>query len=322
MAKFFDGTDAEWNELMLRAVSVEYSGMFLQSSVWARVTAARGHLCARVLDDAGNPSLWIALRIKPFVWVWYCPKGPIIMPQDEKEMHEIILLLQTKKHAAVLRIEPPHEISLAEFHKRRDISPAHTLVTNIDQADDELLKNFHEKTRYNIRVAEKHGVEVVRLSGESLAMHSEGIINLFLATGARHEIQSLPREELRALFDVCDVWGAFFDGRLIATSLHLGFGHTMTYVHGASRYEDRAVMAPHALHWAVMRDARDRGSFTRYDWWGIAPEGDVSHRLMGVTRFKVGFDGVRENAPGTFDRGIDRTLHALYTFASRIGRRS
>lgn len=313
MASLFEGTDALWDSI----VSLhDYSGAVLQSSKWVNVQRARGNPFAQIIDEHGNPSLWVALPITPMVWVWYSPKGPAVMP-DGTELNSVIAVLQGIKHGTVLRIEPPMGApSHTGFSRRREISPANTLLTRVDRTDDELMKSFHEKTRYNIRLAMKHEVHVRRMVGDDLIAHADEIVNLYYATGARHDIQPLPREDLKALFSVCEVWAAFFDDRIVATSLHIGFGRIMTYLHGASRYEDRAVMAPHALHWAIMRDARDRG-FATYDWWGIAPEDELEHKLSGVTRFKLGFGGERVQSPGTFDLGIDRVRYALYTLATR-----
>ncbi len=315
----FDGTDQEWDRLI---APHQHSGAFLQSSVWARVQQARGNTCVRVADSNGTPSLWVSLPIMRWLWVWYCPKGPFAVP-DKTEWKDLIALLNDVKHGSVLRIEPPHSFNLdqggVKFIRRGDISPSHTLLTKILKDQEELFKSFHEKTRYNIRVAIKHGIEVKKLNAEELVVHGDRVLALYAQTGNRHGIAATPREDMRALFRVCDVWAAFSGDTLVATSLHLGFGETMTYVHGASDYEHRALMAPYALHWAALQDAGQRG-FSVYDWWGTAPADKPEHRLWGVTRFKLGFGGEQTESPGTFDAGIDRMRFALYTAFRRFRR--
>ncbi len=321
MARIFEGTDAAWDGMIL---AYRHSGVFLQSSAWARVQVARGNVCVRIVDASGAPSLWVALSVMRGLWVWYCPKGPILLPNSD-EWQSIVAVLQEKKHASLIRIEPPHashtDLISLKFSRRRDISPAHTLITHIDKNEDDLFASFHEKTRYNIRVAAKHGVVVKKITGAELKSCEREILSLYQETGNRHGIAAAPTEDLRALFAAGDVWAAFFENKIIATSLHTGCGSMMTYVHGASDYEHRSLMAPYALHWAVMREAHARG-FELYDWWGAAPVGDSAHKLAGVTRFKVGFGGDFVSAPGTFEAGIDRVRFRLYTALRRLLRRS
>ncbi len=319
MAKFFVGTDEEWDCLI---AGHNLSGAVLQSSVWARVQHARGNVCVRILDENGAPSLWVSLPIMPFVSVWFCPKGPISLP-PQSDWVEIIGLLQSVKHRTVLRVEPPHGFDFEQgglhFSARRDVSSSHTLLTKISLDTENLFKSFHEKTRYNIRVAEKHGIIVKKLSHEEVLKFEDKILALYTLTGDRHEIAATPRADLRALFSVCDVWAAFSGENVVATSLQIGFGKILTYLHGASDYERRSMMAPYALHWAVLQDAALRG-FELYDWWGTAPLGAQNHRLSGVTRFKLGFGGDSAESPGTFDAGIDRVRFALYTALRRVKR--
>jgi len=320
MVKIFNGTDEEWNQLV--AAGPSYSGALLQSSLWAKVQQARGNLCVRLVDENGTPSLWVALPIMPFIWVWYCPKGPSeLFKKDEWRL--VVQILQSIKHAAILRIEPMRDFDATQgvfiFSRRADVSASHTLLTPILKNTDELFKSFHEKTRYNIRVAQKHGIVVKKISKTELPLYEERILDLYSMTGNRHEISETPRKDLRALFEVADVWAAFSGDTIVATSIHIGFGSVMTYLHGASDYAFRSQMAPYALHAAVLQDAADRG-FELYDWWGTAPPADTHHRLFGVTRFKLGFGGELMASPGTFDAGIDRMRFGLYTALRRLRR--
>lgn len=317
MTQIFSGTDEAWDK---RLSPYNFSGVFLQSSRWRAVHAARGNATMQIIDSAGAPSLWVLLPIRYGVRVWYCAKGPAEMPRGD-EWKKIRALLQSRRHATIMRIEPPHPSDAllggtCAFHRRRDISPSHTLRTDIARTDEQLMQSFHEKTRYNIRLAERHGVVVRIISVDEATRRRTEILSLYAQTGARHEISHVPARDFAALFPHADVWVAEHEKKIIATALLIGFGTTMTYVHGASAYEDRALMAPHALHWSAMRAARAK-NFIVYDWWGIAPEGEPTHGLAGVTRFKLGFGGVRVSAPGTFDAGIDRVRFALYTFATR-----
>lgn len=327
MAKKFNGTNEEWDACVLRAAEKNRAwGFVLQSSTWAAVHAARKHKTVRIIDDAGNPSLWVLLKITHGVWAWVCSRGPMVLPASTQEWRALVAILQHEHHGTVLRIEPLtwNEAAAAHipyvFKKRKSVSPTHTLITDIYEPFEKISKQFHEKTRYNIRVAEKHGVRVERARGEKLSAELHRILGLYASTGERHNIAALPAAELRALIAQCDVWVAWHEHTIIATSFHIGCGDTYTYLHGASLYEARAFMGPYALHAAAISFAHEQG-FTKYDWWGVAPEGDASHPLAGVTRFKTGFGGQIFDAAGTYDIAIDRLRYALYTVGATIRRR-
>lgn len=277
----------------------------------------------RFVDDTGAPSLWILLPLKLGLQVWYCPKGPVVWP-SVAVWQDLIKQLQSVRRAAVLRIEPPRLTSETElinpilvFKKHADVSPAHTLLTNCSTDLAALEKSFHEKTRYNIRVAERHGVVVEKLSSAQAVAARDELLKLYSLTGERHGIKQMPVRDLAALFSLAEIWVARWHDRVVATSIQVGFGKIMTYLHGASLYEQRALMAPYALHWAVLQDAARRG-FQQYDWWGIAPENAPEHKLAGVTRFKLGFGGQSVVAAGTFEAILPGVSGKFYRVLNRL----
>jgi lipid II:glycine glycyltransferase (peptidoglycan interpeptide bridge formation enzyme) len=92
-------------------------------------------------------------------------------------------------------------------------------------------------------------------------------------------------------------------------------GDTATYLHGASSNDARNLMAPYALHWAIIRHAKDKGC-SRYDLWGISD--DPKSGWAGITRFKRGWGGKEVCAPGTFDLPISNFWYNVYRLARRM----
>ena len=92
-------------------------------------------------------------------------------------------------------------------------------------------------------------------------------------------------------------------------------------------------MPNHALQWAALRLARDRGCYV-YDLWGIPdevgadpqaftePESWGEGGLWGVYRFKQGFGGRIVRYTGAWDLPFSKAGYALYCWALRYrGRR-
>jgi len=73
-------------------------------------------------------------------------------------------------------------------------------------------------------------------------------------------------------------------------------------------------MAPYALHWKIMQDAKALG-YTQYDFGGI-DEG----RWPGTTRFKKGFAGWVEEFKGLYEMPLSRSKYRLYQLLKRIKR--
>lgn len=179
-----------------------------------------------------------------------------------------------------------------------DVQPPDTVI--LDLSDDEtLLAKMHKKTRYNIRLAEKKGVAVEKAGVGALTEWYA----LYRETAARDKISIHSEQYYRDLFGHApdlSLWLARYEGRLLAGNIVLIHGKQSVYLYGASSNEHRNLMAPYALQWAALRDARDKGA-AAYDLFGIPPTDDPAHPMHGLYRFKTGFGGARVHRHGTWD---------------------
>lgn len=98
----------------------------------------------------------------------------------------------------------------------------------------------------------------------------------------------------------------------IAGALTLTYGDTAYYLHGAMDREYRNLMAPHFMHWEIMKLYKHEG-FGYYDFWGID-----ARKWPGVTRFKLGFGGREIEYPGSFDLPISKFWYVVYTMARKF----
>ena len=136
----------------------------------------------------------------------------------------------------------------------------------------------------------------------------------------RQGIVAHPAEYYRKMFenisgDILKLYVAEYEGKVIAVNLVVFYGETCIYLHGASDDNFRNVMAPYALHWAIIKRAKECG-LKYYDLWGISD--DQKSGWVGITRFKRGFGGGDVFAPGTFDLPVRRFWYSVYTLARRM----
>lgn len=196
-----------------------------------------------------------------------------------------------------------------------DVQPPDTVVVSLD-SDEAMLARMHKKTRYNIRLAEKKGVTVVKAGVEALGEWYA----LYRETAERDRISIHSETYYRDLFSHAprlSLWLAHFEGKLLAGNVVLVHGTQAVYLYGASGNEHRNLMAPYALQWAAMRDCRAQGA-TEYDLFGIPPTNDPRHPMHGLYRFKTGFGGDRLHRHGAWDSVYRPLIWTLWTKADAL----
>lgn len=233
---------------------------------------------------------------------WDVPRGPIERVGSKQWEVGSFLLKQIaqdakKDRCITLYFSPIQENPLptAYFPLPTSSSPRHeqpsaTRILDLTLSDEEILAQMHPKGRYNIHVAEKHGVRVER-SDDAGAFHA-----LLTSTAARDGFTVSPKRHYEAFLKF--VPGVFLlfayeqnGSEPIAGLLGVIYGHTGIYYYGASSYEHRALMAPFLLQWEAMRLCK-AASCRSYDLLGIAPpDAEPDHPWAGISSFKAKFGG-------------------------------
>lgn len=241
-------------------------------------------------------------------WLW-APRGPVFKAGLKvDEIREAWSLLQEASRNwarlcgdVFLRVEPgvlPEGFDLEGRPEKISYLPVNSLVLDLTMGEKKLLEQMTQKGRYNIKVAEKAGVEVRGGTEVDLpAFHA-----IVKETGGRDGFSVHPlgfyRAFLEALGEKGRLYVAEYEGRVIGGILVTFFGKVATYYYGASSSEDRKVMAPYLIQWQAIRDALAAG-YETYDFFGVAPEGDEQHAWAGVTQFKTRFGGKRVDYMGS-----------------------
>ena len=280
------------------------NGVFLQSSEWERIHQQMGRKTWRV---AGV--LIVRHNLPRNVNYLYCARPEFKGIALEKFLKEA-RVIAVKEKSLFLKIDPVEPIELKNMNVRskesQPLQPRQTVVINLSPTEEELMAVMHEKTRYNIRLAERKGVEVAQVIRREAKDDFEIFWKLLSETGVRQGFHLHERKhyELLAAVRTQQTSNELFFARMqdnhdmVLAGAMINFyrdPHTgitcATYLHGASSREHREYMAPYLLHWRIMQAAKAR-AVVAYDQWGIDEK-----RWPGVTRFKNGFGGSRVEYP-------------------------
>ncbi len=303
----------------------------LQSSLWEAFQEKNGHTC--VAGDFGLAVVETLPIVGKYLYLPRGPVAPISLPTGKagnfqfpiSKLKENLIQVAYENQVGWIRVEPENEVALETLKKEfgddrivrapHDIQPREILVMDITPAEETLLSQMKQKTRYNIRLSEKHGVRV-RFSRASEDM--ETFIELIYTTTSRKAIWPHPKEYYRNFFRVfgeneCVLALAEHEGKVLAANLLVFFENTAYYLHGGSSDEGRNLMAPFLLQWESIREAKQRG-MVQYNFGGIATNITDSHSTeikttqlavswAGITRFKQGFapETTPIGFPGTYD---------------------
>ena len=195
-----------------------------------------------------------------------------------------------------------------------DILPSNTVFLNLKQSPEKLLKNMKAKTRYNIRLAHRKGINVQRYGIEKL----DEWYRLYIETADRNNITLHPKEGFHDVLvsdageDVTpQLLMADLDGDYLAALFLLMSKKRGTYLFGASSARKRNVMATYAVQWEAIRMAQEAGC-EEYDMFGTAPNANSSHPLYGLNRFKLGFGGHQFHRMGCWDYPLDTAKYQTF----------
>ncbi len=321
-----DGLASAWERLVQGCPE---SG-FMQSLAWAEVKRAQGLTVLHAglfQDDVLIGGALCYTHPQPNgATLLIAPEGPVL-PWHAPDLvmaglQALIEFLEGQAPAVgaiALRIEPrlapPRPPVLRGFGRAPiDFVPQLTLYRDVTGDDAALLAGMRPKGRYNIKVAARHGVQVVESTDPADARR---LFDLVAQAGERDDFfveppsyftqigaSLMPQGMARILF-------AEHEGETLGALLLITYGERATYLYGGISNEKRPLMAGYALQWAAMRRARELGCRV-YDFFGYEPFGDPNHMYAGFSRFKRQFGGDAVRFIGAQDRMfIDRLADAV-----------
>jgi peptidoglycan pentaglycine glycine transferase (the first glycine) len=275
--------------------------------------------------------------------ILYCPKGPLLNWSNESLRNRVLDDLQSfaKKQGAIfLKIDPDIVVGtgipesedaiednggqtvMSELKRRGwrfssdQIQFKNTVLIDLSASEDEMLTRMKQKTRYNIRLAEKKGVTVRIGTQADLPM----LYKMYAETSVRDGFVIRDEGYYRM------VWESFMqsaepnaepliaevNGEAVAAIFVFYFAGRAYYVYGMSRESHREKMPNYLLQWEAMKRAKlDRCLV--YDLWGAPDEFNESDSLWGVFRFKEGLGGEVIRTLGAWDYAPNPFWYKMYS---------
>jgi lipid II:glycine glycyltransferase (peptidoglycan interpeptide bridge formation enzyme) len=318
---------ADWNSFLKNHPNAH----LLQTGEWGELKSAFGWDPVRLILDDRSGAQILFRRLPLGLTLAYLPKPAFNYQQvavSEQFWVELDKVCK-KRRAVFLKIEPDlwdsetNSYGTSQIALRaspHNIQPPRSIIVDLSGSEDDILARMKQKTRYNIRLAQKKGV-TVRPWDDLPAFHK-----MMLVTGGRdlfgvHSLDYYQRAyELFHPRGMAELLVAEYEGVPLAALMVFARGRRAWYIYGASNDEERNRMPTYLLQWEAMRWARASGA-QEYDLWGVPDEDEEtleahftkrSDGLWGVYRFKRGFGGELKRAAQALDRVYNPLLYKLY----------
>jgi len=275
--------------------------------------------------------------------VLYSPKGPLLDWTNEPLRKRVLDDLQSfaKRQGAIfLKMDPDVVLAMgvpdsqdevvddngqavmSELKRRGweyssdQIQFRNTVHVDLNPSEEELLVRMKQKTRYNIRLAEKKGVSLRVGTLGDLPM----LYKMYAETSVRDGFVIRDEGYYKTVWELfmnsseptCEPLIAEVDGEQVAAIFVFYFAGRAYYVYGMSRDVHREKMPNHILQWEAMKRAKGKGC-TIYDLWGAPEVFDESDSMWGVYRFKEGLGGKVVRTLGAWDFAPSPLWYKMYS---------
>lgn len=332
----------DWDELVAGLPGAH----ILQTRAWAGVKQAYGWTPDPCLwrDGAGAvqaAALILQRRSRFGVNILYVPRGPLL-DWHRPDLAAVVLAdleaLARSRHSIFIKIDPeiavgrgvPGTLEAVEdpaasailgllagrcwLSAADQIQFRNTVLLDLAPPEEVWLERMKPKTRYNIRLAFRKGVQVRPGTAADFPL----LYRLYAETSIRDGFVIRSAEYYHRVWQIFMAAGqavpliAEVEGEAVAAVFLFWFAGRAWYLYGMSTAEHRDKMPNHALQWEAMRFARAQGCRV-YDLWGAPDVFDESDSMWGVFRFKEGLGGEVLRTPGAWDYPVSPLIYRLYS---------
>lgn len=302
----------------------------LQSWEWGEFRKKTGHKVIRLgVFDGKKIKAGYQVTVHPIpklpYTIIYFPKGPL----PDKMMLKALTKIAQQENAILVKLEPNVGVQtkVKDFLLKNNCQVGQPLFTrytfqlDLTKTEDQLLSAMKSKTRYNIKLSQRHGVKVVE---DNSPKAFDTYLRLLWETIERQGFYAHTKNYHRKLWQTLKPAGIYhlflakYQNEVLAAYVFFTFNKVLYYPYGASTRHHREVMAPYALFWEAIKFGQKQGCHT-FDMWGsLSSEPNPKDPWLGFHRFKKGFGGQLIEFIGTYDLVINSQLYPFYNLANKL----
>lgn len=262
----------------------------------------------------------------------YFPKGE--MPNDDQLT--ALKELGKKNNALYIKMEPNIAVpvdsqsgqpAIMQYLLDRGCVPGrplfskYTFILDISPTEEVLLEHCKPKTRYNIRLAEKKGVQIVE---DSTVQGLEDYLQILKETTKRQAFYAHGPEYFKKMWETLSASGmahilkAVYEGKTLVVWIVFIHNGVLYYPYGASSSENREVMASNLMMWEAIKFGKKHGC-TSFDMWGsLGPNPNPKDPWYGFHKFKEGYGATLTRFIGSFDLVMNKPMYAVFRYFENI----
>ena len=266
----------------------------------------------------------------------FIPHGPVIKNEDlvVPEIRQKLLsvfgqqfiLIANQEKADFLRVAPvwlntPENDNLfkslgfvkSATHMHAEVS----WELDISPTEEQLLGQMRKTTRYLIRQARKNPDITITKSTEKTSL--EAFQTVYRETVDRHRFVPFSRSYLNNELEAFSadnqavVFLGKYQGEVISAALIIYWSKGGYYHQGASSSKYGKIPVSYLLQWEAIKEAKSRGC-QRYNFWGISDTNNAKHPWFGLSQFKMGFGGYRQEYVKTLDLPLTKKYWLIHLF--------
>lgn len=253
--------------------------------------------------------------------IGYLPK----CEAPSKSVFKALYRIGQEENSIFIKMEPNVLAPNQELHQLllengccpgRPLFTKYTFWLDLKKSEKEILNSMKTKTRYNIRLSQKKGVQVVKNNSKETF---EIYLKLLWETTQRQKFYAHTQEyhqkmwETLAGTNMYHLFLAKYKGKSLAVYVFFTFKDFLYYPYGGSTREHRETMSPYALFWEAIKFGKKIGCKT-FDMWGTpGPKPSQNDPWFGFHRFKQGFGPKLVEFIGTYDLVINKRVYPFFT---------
>lgn len=197
----------------------------------------------------------------------------------------------------------------------KDTFAKYNVLLDISAPEENIIANFNQKTRYNVRLAGRKGVTV------NLERNTKGLdifYKIHAETAKRQNYIPHPKEYFQKMFDtlspkeIMHILVAYYEGKPIVSWILFTLGGAMYYPFGGSDHRYHKLMASNLVAWEAIKLGK-KLNCNIFDMWGAT--NDKNHPYWGFTKFKLGYGGELVEYIDSYDFVINKPVYKIFNLA-------